>query len=126
MILDLKVINSDATLNNFFYLEDIEFVPGTPLKFLIQVIRKDLPIRFIPEVGATITCDFLKSDGTTLTKSGSFKFADDRSILEFSLTDVETTLLIGQNITVTIEELASEHVAILKSGLKVAFKTGGC
>lgn len=128
MILTLKVLNDDATLNNWQDMGgSAQIVRGSDAKLNLQIFQVDRKIRYIPDVAAVITSDFLKSDGTTLSKTATFPFADDRSIIQFSFTDAETALLIGQNIVVDIQEGANTSIAILQMGLQmVSPQQAGC
>jgi hypothetical protein len=124
MILNLQILNEDATLNNFMILGSSRFVSGNPLKLVMRLVLECRNIRYITEVGATFSITLQKSDGTTLTKNPTVKFADDRSIIELNLTEVETQNLIGQDLKLEITEGANKHLALLSLGLQQAI--AGC
>lgn len=119
MLLTLKVLNEDATLNNWKYQGSAQSVRGSDAKLMLQLFQADRQIRYIPAAGATITMDLLKSDGTTLPKTATQPFADDRSILQFDLTDTETVDLIGQNLAVEVVEGTNTSIALLSMGLQM-------
>lgn len=118
MVLELKVLNSDAILNNFVEVGSVQFVQGTPLKLVMRMHQPQKDLRYVAEAGATLSIDFKLSDGTTLTKAGVFPFADDRSIVQFDLTGVETQTLISQNLLMTLTETAGDIAAVLQQGIQ--------
>ncbi len=100
----IKLINTKATLNNFFLLGQLEYVPGETLKVNIHLVDTESKNRLIP--GSTSTLDFIfqKTDGTELTKTGTLLFGqDDRSMWTTTLTDVETAEIIGSNFKVELD-----------------------
>jgi hypothetical protein len=126
MILTLKVLNSDATLNSFEDIGNYEFVKGSTAILKLQLFQPDKHIRYIPVSGATITMDFQKSDNTVLTKTATYPFADDRSIIQISLTAVETALIISQNLVAKLDETGTITYAILQGGLQLVSLTQNC
>lgn len=125
MVYKLQILNSDATLNNFFEITTARFSPGYDLKIVMRIIQPEKSgIRYIPESGATFSMDFKKSDGTTITKNPSVLNSDDRSILEVSLDETETADLIGQNLVLKIDENGTKSTAIAQMGLKVESLSG--
>lgn len=92
----------------------------------MRLWQADKKIRYIPASDAVITVDLKKSDNTTLSKTCTFTFADDRSIIEFSLTDLETAALIGQNLIVKIVEGSETKFASLQFGLQKLILDGSC
>lgn len=120
MILTLKVLNDDATLNNWEDLGGtVQIVRGSDVKLILQLFQVERKIRYIPIDAAVITVALLKSDQTTITKTASFPFADDRSIIEFDLSAAETAVLIGQNLAVMIVEDVVTNIAVLQQGLQI-------
>lgn len=120
MILKLQMLNEDATLNNFQDIGSAQFVPETPLKLVMRLLQTQRDLRYVPDVAATFSMDFQLSDGTILTKVPTFLDASDRSLLTVSLTALETELLIGQNLVVTVTEPSGNSVAALPSALQNA------
>lgn len=119
MVLTLKSLNEDATLNNYTTQNGAQITRGSDAKLILQLWQVDRNIRYIPAVGAVITVALIKSDQTILNKTATIPFADDRSILQFTLTAAETALLIGQNLIVTIVEGAVTSIATLQQGLQM-------
>jgi len=128
MNLTLRALNEDATLNNWQDMgSSVRIVRGADAKLILQLMQVDRKIRYIPDIAAVITVDLLKTDGTTLSKTATFPFADDRSIIQFVLTDTETADLISQNLVVEVVEGSNTSIAILQQGLQmVSPSQAGC
>ncbi len=127
MLLTLVALNEDATLNNWQVTGNARVVRGSDAKLILQLVQVDRKIRYIPDAAADITVDLLKTDGTTLSKTASFPFADDRSIIQIELTDTETADIISQNLIVTVDESGSISIAVLQGGLQmVPTSQAGC
>lgn len=120
MILKLQMLNEDATLNNFQDIGSAQFVPGHALTLVMRLMQTQRDLRYVPDAAATMEITFQLSDGSELTKSLSFLDAGDRSLLEVELTDVETELLIGQNLVVEVTEPSGVSVAALPMALQNA------
>lgn len=121
MIYELQMLNTDATLNNFFDIGNARFVPNQPLKLVMRILQPEKNgLRYVPDSGATFSITFKNSDNTTFTKTPTVLDAGDRSIVEVSLTASETELLIGQNLTLEIDEAGETSVALLQMALKSA------
>lgn len=125
-MLTLRVLNSDASLNAFTYSSSASFMKGEDVTLLLMLWQPDKAIRYIPDSGAVITCDFMKSDGTVLTKTATQPFADDRSIIQFALSAVETATLISQNLVVKVVEGSETQFAVLQFGFQLVTLTQGC
>lgn len=125
-MLTLNILNNAATLNTFFVSGTKEFMAGEDVKLIMRLIQIDLNLRYIPVVGATITIDFKKSDDTILTKTATFPFADDRSIIQVDLTELESADLISQTLIVKLDEAGVTTFATLQSGLKRNKLSQGC
>lgn len=126
MILDLEPINDDATLNDYAFMGNFRFVPGDDVILRMVIVQPTKKIRYIPESGATIEFDFLKSDGTNLLKTATFPFADDRSIIQVTLTTAETATLISQNLIAKVTESGNITRAWLQNGFQLVNITGEC
>lgn len=99
-----RMLNSEATLNNFNYLSAINFVTGTAITLKMQLFDEDLQLRYIPPITANVSFLFNYSDGTILTKTGTPE-ADDRSIQTVTISALESAKLIGGNIKISIDVL---------------------
>lgn len=126
MYLVLQAINEDATLNNFSSIGVIKFIKDQALTMVLRINQPTKALRYIPETGSTASITLKKSDNTTITISGSFPFADDRSIIKFSMTALEMANVISQPIIVTLTEpTAGISTALLENGLQIV-KLDGC
>lgn len=125
-MLTLDLVSKNPQLNTFTLSNNFQFASGEDVKVIMRLFQPDLKIRYIPTVGATITIDLKKSDGTILTKTCSFTFADDRSIIEFSLTALESTTIISQNLVVKIVDGSTTQFAVLQYGLTRVITDGSC
>lgn len=97
-MLKIKLINEQATLNNFSFVEIKEYTPGNPFKLQIQLQDSETKQRLIPNAGANLNAIFQKSDGTELTVAAVGLFADDRSMWKVELNAAQATSIIGSNV----------------------------
>lgn len=93
-----KLLNSDASLNDFRVVGSVEFIPGENLTIALQIYLSEKGIRYVPPVAATMELTFINSDDTELVKTATVVDADDRSMWNVTLSQAETELLQGQNI----------------------------
>lgn len=129
-MLEARLLNSDATLNNFKEISQVQYVPGEVLKIVIQLMSPQLDgIRYMPaDSGATVDMVFQQSDGTELTKAASLVNSLDRSIWTVTLTSTESQAVIGSNIVAVLDELGDDtdiKKAILSYSLSKVFP-GDC
>lgn len=125
-MLSLDIVSKNPTLNSFSLSKNFAFASGEDVKVTMRLFQPDLGIRYVPDSGATITIDLKKSDNTVLTKTCSFTFADDRSIIEFSLTALESATIISQNLVVKIVDGGITQFAVLQYGLSRVITDGSC
>lgn len=126
MVFDLEVINSDATLNNFFSIGAAQFRPGTPVTINMRIIQSERDLRHVLSAAATLSMTFKTSDpNTNITATPTFIDAGDRSLITVTLTGTDTQNLIGQALILDIVDGPLECVAIKQQGLK-ANRTGDC
>ena len=104
-MLGAKLLNESASLNEFSYLDTLEFVPGASIHMVIRLWKTELKDRLIPDGSASVKLTFNKTDGTQLEKTATVVDAGDRSILSVDITDVESEDLVGGNVLVTLDEL---------------------
>lgn len=121
-MLTLQVLSANPQLNTFTTTNSYAFTSGSDCDVYVRLVDVELKLRYIPISIATASIDLLKSDGTVLSKAMTYPFADDRSILKFSLTALESKTVISQNLVVTLTEGPKVSVAILKNGIS---KTAG-
>ncbi len=126
MIYQLQMLNTDATLNNFFDIGSARFFAGKPVTLVMRILQPEKGnLRYVTDNAATFSINFTNSDGTTLSKTPTILDSGDRSIVTITLTGAETANLVGQDLTLNIDESGNESVAILQMALK-SVKAGGC
>lgn len=125
-MLTLDIVSKNSQLNTFVLSKNFAFAGGEDTKVIMRLFQADLGIRYIPGASAVITVPLKKSDGTTLTKTCTFTFADDRSIIEFSLSAAESALVISQNLVVNIVDGGQTQIAVLQYGLTRVITDGSC
>lgn len=125
-MLTLDIVSKLPQLNSFFVTKNQAFASGETVKVIMRLWQSERNIRYIPISSAVITVDLKKSDNTVLTKTCAFTFADDRSIIEFNLTAVESAAVIGQNLVVKIVEGSEVQIALLQFGLSKIITVGLC
>jgi hypothetical protein len=126
VVLTLDVVSSNPQLNSHSLGKVFSFASGQTAKVILRLWQADKKIRYIPDPAAVITVDLKRSDNTILTKTCAFTFADDRSIVEFELSELETAQVIGQNLVVKIVEGLDTKFAVLQFGLQKVILDGSC
>lgn len=121
-MLTLQILSANPQLNTFTTSNNYAFTSGSDCDVYVRLVDVDLKLRYIPILAANVSIDLLKSDGTVLNKAMAFPFVDDRSILKFSMTALESKTIISQNLVVTITEASKVTIAILRNGIS---KTAG-
>lgn len=104
MALSAQILNSDASLNSFRVVGSISFIPGEDISASLRLLDTEENIRYIPPATNITTLKFNKTDGTVLEINPTH-LADDRSIMQFSLTQAQTEELVGGVISFELDEL---------------------
>ncbi len=125
-MLTLDIVSQNPQLNSHSISKVATFASGETVKVIMRLWQSDLKIRYIPSNAAVITVDLKKSDNTVLTKTCTFTFADDRSIIEFELTALESAQVISQNLVAKIVDGADTKIALLQFGLRRVKADGNC
>jgi hypothetical protein len=125
-MLTLDIVSKSPQLNSFTVSKNSQFAGGEDVKVIMRLWQPELNIRYIPGAAAVITIALKKSDGTSLSKTCAFTFADDRSIIEFTLSAVESALIISQNLVVNIVDGGVTTIAVLQYGLTRQVTDGSC
>lgn len=102
-MISAKLLNSDATLNDFTFVGEIAFFPGENVRISLQIQLTEKKIRYIPPVAATLTLTFLDKEGEEIVKTAAVINADDRSMWVVVLSQAESEVLQGQNIVGTLD-----------------------
>lgn len=114
-----KMLNSEATLNNFIEIGALEFIAGEELTVVVRLFDDQIGLRYIPVSTCIPTFTLNKSDGDTLSKTGSHN-DDDRSIVTFELSETETLDLLGGNMKISLD-LLGDATSIKKGIVLNAF-----
>lgn len=95
----IKLLNEQAALNNFSYVETKKYSPGIEVKIKVQLHDDETTHRLMPGETAVLNAVFQKSDGTELTVPCTKLFPDDdRSMWQCILSAANTLLVVGSNI----------------------------
>lgn len=105
-MLILKVLNAQATVNDFEEYTSFDFIPSTDIVLTLRVHDTVTGLRRILNSDDTLSLALTKSDNTTLTLVPTFPFTADRSIIQVTITDVQSADLLGGSITLTITDNA--------------------
>lgn len=100
-----KVLNSNASLNDFRYLQNLEFMVGSKIKFAFRLFDHQLDERHVPPMTAVTTVFFNQTDGTLLEKTATVINEGDRSMLYVDITEDESENLMGGNVTFEVDVL---------------------
>lgn len=125
-----KLLNSEASLNNFFELDAIEYVPGENLTLAVRLFDSQRQIRYIPPLAATLEFKFLTTVAgvdTELDIAGTVINADDRSMWSVELTPAQTELLSSGNVQLTLDVNGDASViykTVLRAILTKRFLSG--
>ena len=125
MLIEAKLINSDAELNDFFELDALEYVPGEQFDIAIRLFDRQSGLRYIPASGSTMEMKFTKNDDMVLTLTAAVVDADDRSMWKVTMSAANSLLLASSNIDVELTESAILKIARIENALsKIVF--GAC
>lgn len=103
-MLKIKLINEQAELNNFSYVEVKEYIPNLPFSVKFQIQDSETKQRTIPNNAAKLNCVFQLRDGTELVKSASKMFSpDDKSMWKVDLSKTESNNIVGGNFQVILD-----------------------
>lgn len=103
-MLSVRLINDQATVNNFFYVEEKEYVPNVAVNFYFQLWDPQTKNRVIPGTSGTVTVVFENADGTQLSITATKLFsADDRSLWKAALNASQSNAIVGSNFKVTLD-----------------------
>lgn len=97
-MIQAKLLNSNATLNDYSYLATISFIPGENVTVAFQIFDEQKGIRYIPPVAATITCTLIDVDGNNIDIDASKIDADDRSMWKIAISQSQSEDIVGMNI----------------------------
>lgn len=104
-MLTAKVLNNQASLNNFKEINGIDFMLGNSFILNFRLIDPQYCDRYVPPSTAIVKLTFNNMDTTTFTKTATFTDVGDRSLMSVSLLTGDTSQLLGGNIPFTVDVL---------------------
>lgn len=131
-MISARLINSEAVLNNFIYVDQYVYIPGETLDIAFRLYHREFEHRFIPtDPGAIVTLTFAvrSTPNTPLVITASSIDALDRSMWIASLTPAQTLDLAGSNIQVTLDALGDGSdlsMTVIQNALARTVLSGVC
>ena len=105
MRLGIKMLNSSSTLNDLKFINQVSINQGDTATVMFQLIDLDTNQRYIPSASSSVMAKIASSNSANvLNKIASVQFADDKSVVKFSLSSDETKLLGSVNLQITLTE----------------------
>ena len=113
------LLNSSATLNDFFELSALEYTPGSDFVVNVRLTQRERPdeLRYIPEAGATLNIILPGKNGTDLTVAMA-EFPEDRSMWTGNVTGAQSENLASGNITIELTESTLKK-GVIQNGLQL-------
>ena len=115
-----RLINSDASLNTFFELSTLDFVPGTQATLALRLFDSQKSLRYVPPITSILKIFMQKTDSTELEKTMTIIDSGDRSMWSVTLTAADTADLIGGNIRFELDPNGDQSVleiGLIQNGL---------
>lgn len=98
-----KVLNSQATLNNYIELASLNFIPGEAFTLVTQLFNTQLNIRYMVEnIAATAKIILNKANGETEEVVATF-MSGDRSILIANISSAISSEILGGSFQIEID-----------------------
>lgn len=123
-----KILNENATTNNYKFIESQEFLPGFAFTCTFQIFDDQMGLRYIPPVTNVVTIILNKTDGTQLEIVGTHN-VDDRSMVTFEVTALQASTIYSGNFTFELDLLGngtSVKAGIVERGLRKITNLGEC
>jgi hypothetical protein len=131
MRLGIRILNSDATLNNHYELERLSIYKGETATLVVQLWDEEKGIRYIPAAGATLYVEisrfpeyFGDVNNTRTTRDYSVRqnatqpFSDDKSIWSLPLPASATANMTSSAVRFTLTEGASVRIATVQQAIE--------
>lgn len=135
MRLGLRLLNSNAQVNQFSEISQLKIAPGETVDLVFQLIDLDQKgLRYIPAAGATIqvslprnvliqpdpaNSDSRISTDYSISRAAALLFAGDASVYKFPLIAADTATMTSTNIKVTVTESGNVKIATLTQAIKM-------
>jgi len=115
-----NLLNSTASLNEFFEISALQFVPGTEITIVVRLKQSQRPdrLRYIPAAGSTLTLNLEDTSGNSVDITMT-EFTDDRSMWSGTLTATQTETLAPGNIVFTLVEGGTTLRGSIQNGLQL-------
>lgn len=138
MRIDVQLLNTGATENDFQVKSSITIHQGETTDLLFRFIDKDQDdLRYIPASGATVLTEIARFPDTfgtisnireevdfSIRRAATQPFAGDASIWKLPLTATDTDTMMSSNIRVTLTEGAVVSKALVIQAIIVIPKEG--
>ena len=106
MLITANLINVQATLNNFFKVPSVNYIPGQPVTINFQIVDPVSGNRLVAGASGTCSVVFYNTDASQLTVPASMLFnPDDKSMWSVTLTGMQTQNINGGNFIINLDEL---------------------
>lgn len=130
-MISVHLINSEATLNDFFPLSSVEYTPGDVFTVAFQIFNSQKDLRYVQSANAEVTVTFTNTDGdeTELDGPAVVVHAGDRSLWKIPVTAAESAVIGASNLKITLDvegDAVSVFSAILKNALSKNLLSGDC
>lgn len=135
MRLGIKLLNVDATINQFQQKDLIQIARGETVNVIFQFVDLDQKgLRYVPAAGATVTVTLPRSDeviavatvsasrdrvNKTISRPAAPAFSEDRSIWMLPLSSADTQTLISNSMKVELTEGSKKKIASLTQAIKI-------
>ena len=115
-----KVLNSNATLNDYTVIGSLGFIPGDAPTLVFQLVQpwQTEGLRYMTAVGATMSVALPNKDGTITTVAAT-AMTGDSSIWSAFLTAAITGVICGGNFGFTLTEGSAVTAGYVEGGLSL-------
>jgi hypothetical protein len=130
MKLGIKILNTDPTLNNFKYQDQLHITKGSDVDFFFQLFDEDRQQRYMPAAGTTVAVaisryvEYLATDSNvreeadySVTGNATQPFPLDGSIWKFPLTAAQTANITSSAVKITMTE--ASKIKIVKKPMAI-------
>jgi len=127
-----QVLNSEASLNAFFEISQITYVPGENMVIVVRLIDRERGIRYVadnPAAIVTLSFEINSTPAVPLDVVAVEVAPLDRSIWRVSLSVAQVMDLAGSNIQVTLDKLGDGTEicrTVLRNILRRTTLSGDC
>lgn len=107
-MLTAKILNTQASLNNFKLIGSLDFMLGDAFRMAFRILDPQLGDRFVTPSTAIVTLTFNNADNTTFQKIAVNIDPLDRSMFYVDLASVDTAQLLGGNVSFSVDLLGDQ------------------